>query len=235
MNRNSLLPMIYQAEQDGLVQRTFRRLDPDRQQVIIDAILVEAAEVGPDQMRVQVIAQRAGVAVGSLYQYFPDRDCLLDFAIRLCTQSWVEMFDQYFPMLAEMPLREGLKAYILGGLEMSKTERGVVQFFGRAAYQSAQGKLKTAIEPIAREMLDGVRSMLSQAMQRGEIRPDIDLDSSARAVNAFIIALGDSQLFPFLNTYYNITDLNMSFERVLDASINLILHGLGSIEPIQQT
>ena len=39
-----------------------------------------------------------------------------------------------------MPLRDGLRAYIQGGLELNETERGVVQFMGRAAYQGDRGR-----------------------------------------------------------------------------------------------
>lgn len=230
MDTQTLLPLILRAEQDGLVKRTFRRLDPERQQALIDAVLAEAAEVGPDQIRVQAIARRAGAAVGSMYQYFPDREKLLEFAIRLCTAAWVQIFTQYMPVLAAMPLREGLKAYLLGGLEMSETERGVVAFFGRAAYQGAQGKLRAAIEPIAEQMQAGVREMLVQAQARGEIRAGIDLEASARAVNTFLIAVGDGQIFPYLNTYYRLSDADMTFERVLDAAVEMIVNGLGTGE-----
>ncbi len=226
MEPQTIQSFIFQAEKDGLVQRTFRRLDPDRQQAVINAILAEAAEVGPDQIRIQAVADRAGVAVGSLYQYFADREHLLDFAIRLCARSWEEMFNLYIPMLAAMPLRDGLRAYILGGLEMNETERGVAQFIGRAAYQGSRGRAQAAVDSISRIMLSGTRAMLEAARQRGEIRTDLDLEASARSVNAYLIALGDGQLFPYLKNYYQLTDESMPFERVLDSAIELIMHGL---------
>lgn len=226
MDSTSIQSLIFQAEQDGLVQRTFRRLDPDRQQAVIHAILAEAAISGPDQIRIQAVAERAGVAVGSLYQYFLDREHLLDFAIWLCSRSWEEMFNLYIPLLAAMPLRDGLRAYIQGGLEMSETERGVVQFFGRAAYQGGQGRAQAAVDSIARIMLSGIREMLEQARLRGEIRQNLDLEATARSVNAYLIALGDGQLFPYLNRYYQLTAEDMPFDRVLDAAMDLILHGL---------
>lgn len=227
MEQKIIQSFILQAENDGLVQRTFRRLDPDRQQAVIDAILIEASETGPDQIRIQAVAERAGVAVGSMYQYFPDREHLLEFANRLCARSWEEMFNVYIPMLAAMPLRDGLRAYIQGGLEMSETDRGVVQFFGRAAYQGSEGRLREVVTPIARKMLEGTREMLLQARLRGEIRQDLDLEATARSINTFLIALGDGQLFPYLNNYYQISADDMPFERVLDAAIDLLMNGLG--------
>lgn len=226
MDSASIQSLIFQAEQDGLVQRTFRRLDPARQQAVISAVLAEAAISGPDQIRIQAVAERAGVAVGSLYQYFSDREHLLDFAVWLCSRSWQEMFNLYLPLLAAMPLRDGLRAYIQGGLEMNETERGVVQFFGRAAYQGGQGRAQAAVDSIAPIMLAGIREMLEQARQRGEIRPNLDLEATARSVNAFLIALGDGQLFPYLNRYYQLTAEDMPFDRVLDSAIDLIMHGL---------
>jgi AcrR family transcriptional regulator len=226
MNTNSITSLILQAEQDGLVRRTFRRLDPERQTAVVDAILAEAAESGPDQLRVQAVADKAGVAVGSLYQYFPDREKLLDFAILLCTRTWLDTFAIYLPMLAEMPLRDGLQAYVLGGMEMSEMEKGVVRFFGRAAYQGLTGKPGEAVGPIAAVMLDCVRSMLSRAQERGEIRTDLDLDATARSVNAYLIALGDGQLFPYLNRYYCLSDDKMPFERVFESALDLLIRGL---------
>lgn len=223
---DSIQPLIFQAEQDGLVQRTFRRLDSDRQQAVINAILAEAAISGPDQIRIQAVAERAGVAVGSLYQYFSDREHLLDFAVWLCSRAWEAMFSQYIPLLAEIPLRDGLRAYIQGGLELNETERGVVQFMGRAAYQGGQGRTQAAVDSIAQIMLSVTRQMLEQARLRGEIREGLDMEATTRSVNAFLIALADGQLFPHLNQYYRLTGNDMSFDRVLDAAIDLIVHGL---------
>ena len=53
-------PYIMQLEQEGLVTRTFRRLDPERQATIIGAILDEATERGPAALNIKRVAKRAG-------------------------------------------------------------------------------------------------------------------------------------------------------------------------------
>src|SRR5512134_3362987 len=111
-----LQPYISQLETEGIVTRTFRRLDANRQEAVFHAILGEAIEKGPASLNIKEIARRAGVSIGSLYQYFPDRDGLLDFAIELCTRSTVAMFQEYKPMMGAMPLKEALNAYLMGGL-----------------------------------------------------------------------------------------------------------------------
>ena len=62
---------VQQLEGKGQVSRTFRRLEPERQQAIINAILDEAFEKGPASLNIKEVARKADVAIGSLYQYFP--------------------------------------------------------------------------------------------------------------------------------------------------------------------
>ena len=130
---------IRELEGQGLVTRTFRRLDPARQQAVIQAILDEAAEKSPTTLNIKQVAERAGVAVGSLYQYFGNRDNLLAFAVELCVHQMTDLFAMSRPYLMEMPLREALTAYLTYGIEWSQTQQGFVQFFGRAAYQGDPG------------------------------------------------------------------------------------------------
>jgi len=221
---------ILPLEQAGLVTRTFRRLDPGRQQRILQAVLDEAVEVGPSEINVKRVAARAGIAVGSLYNYFGKRDNLLAFTVEICTRYVLDMFDAFQPYLASLPLREALAAYLQGGLEWSEMQSGLVQFFVRAAYQGDESFYPQCVEPIAQKMLEIVTQMLSQAAARGEVRPDVDLQAAARAINATLLAVGDSRLLPYLNRYLRVSDDDMLFERVVDALLDLILTGIGSGE-----
>ena len=50
---------IPKLEQEGFVTRTFRRLDPERQQAILTGILDEAVERGPTAINIKQVAERA--------------------------------------------------------------------------------------------------------------------------------------------------------------------------------
>jgi AcrR family transcriptional regulator len=215
-------------EQEGLVTRTFRRLDPERQQAILSAILDEALERGPTDLNIKQVARRAGVSVGSLYTYFDNRDGLLDFAVALCVRYTIDSFESYQSYLAELPLREGLAAYLTGGLEWSQTQTGLIQFFLRAAYRGDPALAERVVKPIADTLRDMVQEMLAQAVIRGEIRPGVDLQATTRLIHALMIAVGDGQLLPYLNTYFQVVDESISSERVLEALLDLIMEGIGS-------
>ena len=217
-----LQPYISQLEQEGIITRTFRRLDPDRQQAVFNAILEEAVEKGPASLNIKEIARRAGVSVGSLYQYFPNRDGLLDFSIELCTRSTITMFQEYKPIMAAMPLKEALSAYLMGGLEWGQTAMGLVRYFGRAAYQGDPDLAERVVRPIATVMRETMEEILKQANTRGELRADLDIDSAARVINALMIVVGDSQLLPYLNIYFQLYDDTVSFERMSNTLLEFI-------------
>jgi TetR/AcrR family transcriptional regulator len=218
--------IILELERAGVVTRTFRRLDPERQQVIVNAILDEAMEKGPASINIKKVAERAEVALGSLYQYFGSRDGLLEFSTQLCVRILTTAFDQFRPMLAAMPLREALYYYLVGGMEWSKTQMGLIQFFGRAAYQGDPVLAEKVVKPVADAMRETMREILLAAQARGELRSDLDLEAAARSINAWMIAVGDSQLLPYLNNYFQVTDENVSFERILTSTVDLLVAGL---------
>ena len=217
---------ILELEKQGLVTRTFRRLDPARQGAVIQAILDEAAEKNPTSLNIKQIAERARVAVGSLYQYFGNRDNLLAFAVELCVYQLTDLFALSHPYLVEMPLREALSAYLSYGIEWSQTQQGFIQFFGRAAYQGDPDLTAKVVEPVATAMRETVEEMLRGAVQRGEVRQDLDLEATARVINAMLISVGDSQLLPYLNQYFQITDETVSIERIIASMVHLIMNGI---------
>jgi AcrR family transcriptional regulator len=217
---------ILQLEQDGLVTRTFRRLDPDRQEAVLSAILAEAIEKGPTALNIKQVAARAEVPVGSLYQYFGSRDSLMAFTVALCGRYIQDTFAQYRDVLVAMPIRDGLAAYLLGGVYWGETQKALMQFFVRAAYHGESALQESIVRPLAAQMRELMTEMLAAAQARGELRADVDVAANARIINTLMIALGDAQLLPYLNVYYQVYDEETSLEKVVEVVIPMILEGL---------
>jgi AcrR family transcriptional regulator len=223
---NILASRVLQLEKQSLVTRTFRRLDPQRQIDILDAILYEAAEKGPKQVNISEVAHRAGVSVGSMYQYFPNRQGMIDFAIDISVNYMVDMIKAYEPYLLAMPTFDALMAFVSGGVEMTRTQAGMLKFYSRAAYQGDPDLNERVVKPIADEMLILVTNILQQARQHGELRDDLDISAAARLVNALLIVGGDCQLFPYLNTYLHLNDKEVPAGRIMAAMTDLFQKGI---------
>jgi len=190
---------------------------------------------GPANLSIKKVAERAGVSVGALYTYFPNRDGLLRFAVTLCVRFMTEGLEAFRPYLVEMPLVEGLEAYLSGGVEWSRAYAGLIRLFARAAYHGEPELEEGLVRPVATVLRSLIHDMLAAAQARGEVRTDIDLDAMARIVHALTIAVGDALLLPYLNAYFQVVDGDtlpperaLAARRVFTAAIDLILHGLGA-------
>jgi AcrR family transcriptional regulator len=225
--RSLIQRYILEMESVGLVSRTFRRLDPERQETVINAILSEATEKGPTKVNIKQVAERAGVSVGSLYTYFPNREGMLEFTIELVTRFALDEFTKFRPYLTALPFREALEAYLLGGVEWSQMYTGFLKLFARAAYQGDPELAERLVKPIANSLREIIHDMLAQAIARGEIREDIDLEASTRLIHALTIAVGDSQLLPYLNNYFQVNAEDIPADQVMEALFDLIMKGIG--------
>jgi AcrR family transcriptional regulator len=79
-----------------------------RAEVTVQAILTAAAHIlvkqGYAALNTNAVAQRAGVSVGSLYQYFPGKEALIAELMRVHTLEINAIFEREFPLAMTEPL-----------------------------------------------------------------------------------------------------------------------------------
>lgn len=82
----------------------------ERSRVTVDAILDAAARIllkrGYDAFTTNVVAAQAGVSIGSLYQYFPNKEALLSELLRRHTLEFEAGLQSLAPLVESAPLRE---------------------------------------------------------------------------------------------------------------------------------
>lgn len=87
-----------------------------RSQLTVDAILGATARVlsqeGYDGLTTNRVAEVAGVSIGSLYQYFPNKQALLHAIWRRHAEQMLDLLASTLGGNAEAPLREAVRAYV---------------------------------------------------------------------------------------------------------------------------
>ncbi len=214
-------------EMAGTVTRAFRRLDPDRQRAVVGAVVAEAAAHGPAGVQVKAVAERSGVAVGSLYQYFPKRDGMVAAAIEVAVGYLGAVLTESAPYLRQMTLRDGLLAYLTVGTEWSAENADLLRLFVRAAYAGDTPHGPTVVRPVAEAMRGCLRALLEGAADRGELRPDLDLEAALRLVHVVTVAAGDAQLVPHLDDYYLLFDAEHPADAVVPQLVDLLVRAIG--------
>ena len=75
-----------------------------------------------------------------------------------------------------------------------------------------------------REFMSGLQQTELGVVERA-VSPDLEM---ARVIHALTIVAGDSQLLPYLNTYFQVTDEAVPEGRMLEALIALIASGISA-------
>jgi AcrR family transcriptional regulator len=81
-------------------------------EAIIDAAEEVAAERGLENTSIAAIAERAGVAAGTLYNYFPDREALLQSWFAQRRKEMVPRIEAAAKAHAHLPFEKWLRAYL---------------------------------------------------------------------------------------------------------------------------
>lgn len=86
-------------------------------EVILEAAARILAAEGFEGATTNAIAQRAGVSIGSLYQYFPNKAALVRALNERHTGEVLTLFQQRFALVADAPLPEAIRALVAGFVE----------------------------------------------------------------------------------------------------------------------
>ena len=154
------------AEQGSAAQRERRRR-------ILDATLVLASKGGYDAVQMRTVAERADVALGTLYRYFPSK-------IHLLVSALTREFERIQEKLDRSPL-PGDSAYertlfVLGRITQAMQREPQLTEAMTRAFMFADPSAAAEVNAVARLMED----MFIRAMHDGE--PSADDRAKARVI-----------------------------------------------------
>lgn len=137
-----------------------RKKDETLQSIILDLAREMAETTGPDSINIRAIAKKAGIATGTVYNYFPSKD---DILLALTREYWEHA-------LTEM--RETIRS----GTFYDQLEE-IYTFLSKQIRQSAgmlMGSLRN-VETIGREQMQSMQQVL-----RAEIIQRMEQDAAIR-------------------------------------------------------
>jgi len=168
---------------------TFFNLPEEKRQKLIDCALDEFAARDYDSASISQIVARAGIAKGSLYQYFSDKRELYGYLLELAAAKKGEMMAAAQPPRPDMPVFETLRWLLEVMLAFELQHPRLAQLGFRAAY----GK-----SPLPEEVLqqgrhattDYFRALIERGQRGGELRPELDASTAAWMLTAVLNEMG---------------------------------------------
>jgi AcrR family transcriptional regulator len=150
----------------------------------------EFAQNDYDSASISKIVSHAGIAKGSLYQYFADKGDLHHYLIELAAQKKAEMLAAARPAEPGLNLFDHLRWLFR---EMANFEI-LYPRLAKIGYRAIYGK-----SPLPEDIINQARQsttqyffeLIEQGKQRGEVRPEIDSDAAAYIFSAALTQLGN--------------------------------------------
>jgi len=145
----------------------------ERRKRILDATLALASKGGYDAVQMRAVAERADVALGTLYRYFPSKIHLLVSGLAREFERAQERLDRS-PLPGDTPYERML--YVLGRVTRSMQREPMLTEAMTRAFMFADPSAAAEVNMVAKLMED----MLTKAMHEGE--PTADERAIARVI-----------------------------------------------------
>ncbi|HEY4213988.1 MAG TPA: TetR/AcrR family transcriptional regulator [Steroidobacteraceae bacterium] len=103
-----------------------KQASQERSRVTVDALVEATARIlvkeGFDRASTNRIAERAGVSVGSLYQYFPSKEALVAAVIERHRQEIMYTVRDTLAEIAELPLEEAVRKAVTAAVKAHRVD-----------------------------------------------------------------------------------------------------------------
>jgi AcrR family transcriptional regulator len=157
---------------------TFDNLPPAKRQTIIDLAIAEFAEHPYAVASLSQIVERAGIAKGSIYQYFDHKQDLYLFILDYAARRQLALLGAQIPPAPDLGffdlLRWQMQASVRVGLQ--------APLLARLMYRAVTDAVPFRDEVMRRLGSAGeahLHALLADGVQRGEIDPAVDLELAA--------------------------------------------------------
>jgi len=220
--------------------QTFFNLAEEKRNKIINISLLEFAQHSYRTASLSRIVEKAGIAKGSMYQYFKNKKGLYLYLIDFTTNRKLSYLDRHLDSSIE-------DFYILYKQMVFLAVKYDLGNIGKSlfTYNALNNRSDKEMREIAMEMKEKKRDFLKKyvitARERGQIRKDVDVDLITCTINQISMNLGIYMGIKFNFNYINLIEKGIlklpisdkKLELMVDELIEIFKHGFEPKEKIK--
>lgn len=156
-------------------KQTFFNLPAEKRETIMNAAVEEFAQYGLENASTNRIVKNSGIAKGSFYQYFEDKQDVFMHVLERIEQEEMAFFQTKHPPDHNMDVFHYFRWMIKTGMEFGLDHPRLIQ----AAWRVLLGEGLYYGKNFAgyrQKTTQALTVMLQQAIQRGEVDPSVDVE-----------------------------------------------------------
>jgi AcrR family transcriptional regulator len=200
---------------------TFFNLAEDKRKLICSVAIAEFAEYSFEQASINRIVAKSGIAKGSFYQYFEDKQDLFMYLARLAAEAKAEYISPLMRYPEEHDFFTLLREAYISGIqfaaehpEYAEISKKILENRDAPVYR----ELMAENLPSAHELFE---TLLEYAVARGEVREDIDIK-----MFAYMITAMNANMVEYYMEHVA-QDLDEGMFETLDKFLDLLKNGIG--------
>lgn len=179
-------------------------------EAIINAALLEMAERGMVAATAQHIADRAGVGIGSFYEYFPNKEAAYSEVFNRLSEMTITLIQELTPQMVKLEMRDAIRLLLYQVGDMLREKDGT---YLRCVQQGLRSDLPIDRQPVERALTDLAMQYLMNHPQymRGRDIP----------VAIYIFIHGGMQAFIH---HMSESSPPISYQQLVDGLANMVAH-----------
>jgi TetR/AcrR family transcriptional regulator len=162
------------TEQAEPALATFRHLPADKRERVLDAALSEFADMGYHQASLNRLVAQAGIAKGSLYQYFPNKEgvfyYVFQYALKLVRRTLTTVKEETLGQDFFTRLEKSL----LAGVYFLRQHPRIFSLYLKIQYDKNVPFREEFMAAVRRHAAAYFASLVRRARARGELRPGVN-------------------------------------------------------------
>ena len=205
----------------------FDRLPERKQKLILDTATAEFSRLGYQSANTNIIAEKCGISIGSLYKYFTSKENLF---LSVCSDA-VRQLSESFESVEKSGLGfpEKIKMLLEIILAHSKKNRELINLYNEItteANRELAKRLSFQMESLSAEYY---RKLIDAERRKGTIPEDTDVAMAAFCLDNLFVSLQ----FSYASEYYSERmkiyvdpEIDKDDERVVSGTLRFILNAL---------
>ena len=211
---------------------TFFNLPDEKRDTIIDIAIDEFADNDYQNASISRIVERAGIAKGSFYQYFEDKQDLYLYLLKLADEEQMRVHETLEPPETATNLFDHLRWLVTAQAEYQIRRPRLADLAYRAYYTDLPFE-DSQIDQVQSQARDYFRDKIQQAAAAGTIDPAVDLDLAAWMLATLFTDLGKYVIQRLDIDARDVVAPSLSAEttqqmhRIFENLIHILEHGMG--------
>jgi AcrR family transcriptional regulator len=213
--------------------QTFWNLPAEKRQSLIEVAVEEFANNDYDNASISRVVARLGIAKGSIYQYFADKQDLFLYLLELSNQKRMEYVQRETPSELEMSFWALLRWQIGASTRAALAYPLLTKLFYRAMRSNL---------PFHDEILQSMKTtgmerwqqLVRHGIEQGDIRNDTDPELAAVLLSAVFTEIGTHMMHVLGLDNERLHELDSAVfqtpevERIFDTTLTMLERGIGT-------